>query len=105
MGLPGGARVGIPMTMRSGRTFRVVVPSGTAMRASAAAPDSLGRNHRAARRPPLRADESLMQLATRIPRELQLRLKVHCVESETTLTDFTRSAILELLERAEGRRR
>ena len=53
----------------------------------------------------VRSDAPLIQLSSRIPRELQRRLRVHCIESETTIMDFTVAAIREQLERKGGRRR
>ncbi|HTD58731.1 MAG TPA: hypothetical protein VK672_07530 [Solirubrobacteraceae bacterium] len=54
---------------------------------------------------PARSDEPLIQLGTRIPKELQRRLRVHCIESETTVMGFTVAAIREQLERKGARRR
>ena len=54
---------------------------------------------------PARSDEPLIQLATRIPKGLGRRLKLHCVESETTVMAFTSAAIRELLDRKGARRR
>jgi len=54
---------------------------------------------------PARSDGPLIQLSTRIPKELQRRLTLHCVESGTTITDFTIAAIGELLDRKGARRR
>ena len=40
---------------------------------------------------------SVVQLVTRIPYELRHRAKVHCVERDTTLTQFVIDAIRERL--------
>ena len=47
----------------------------------------------------------MIQLATRIPKGLRRRLKLHCVESEATVMAFTSAAIRELLDRKGARRR
>jgi hypothetical protein len=39
-----------------------------------------------------RHDEAVVQLATRIPKELHRELKLHCVEADTLLMDFVTSA-------------
>ncbi len=44
-------------------------------------------------------DEALTQLATRIPKELHRRLKMHCVGTDTTVMDFVVQAIREKLGR------
>ena len=41
--------------------------------------------------------EEWSQLATRIPKELHRRLKLHCVESDIALMDFVVAAIREKL--------
>jgi len=46
-----------------------------------------------------RQDEPWSQLATRIPKELHQRLKLHCVETDTSQMDFIVAAIREKLER------
>ena len=38
-----------------------------------------------------------VQLATRIPRALHRKLKLHCVDAETSVMDFVASAIEEKL--------
>jgi predicted HicB family RNase H-like nuclease len=38
-----------------------------------------------------------VQLSTRIPKDLQHRLKLHCVETETSLMDFVSRALRERL--------
>ena len=42
-------------------------------------------------------EEPWTQLATRVPKELHRRLKLHCVESDTALMDFVVSALREKL--------
>ena len=44
-------------------------------------------------------DEPIAQLATRIPKDLHRRLKLHCVTYETALQDFVTQAIEEKLGR------
>ncbi len=44
------------------------------------------------------------QLATRIPRELRRRLKVHCVEHEVSVQEVVIEAIEALLQRRSTRR-
>jgi hypothetical protein len=39
----------------------------------------------------------IVQLVTRIPRDLRRRVKVHCLTRETTLTTFVMRAISERL--------
>jgi hypothetical protein len=41
--------------------------------------------------------EPWTQLATRIPKDLHLRLKVHCVEKDLTVMKFVVAAITEKL--------
>jgi predicted HicB family RNase H-like nuclease len=50
------------------------------------------------------SDDHVSQLVTRIPERLRRRVKIHCVEQDTTLTDFVIEAIVERLERAARRR-
>ena len=52
-----------------------------------------------------REDEHWVQLATRIPKELRRRLKLHCVESETSVMDFVVAALREKLAKTGTRRR
>ena len=40
-----------------------------------------------------KADEPVAQLATRIPKELHHRLKLHCVTHELAVQDFVTQAI------------
>jgi predicted HicB family RNase H-like nuclease len=46
-----------------------------------------------------KADEPWTQLATRIPKELHRRLKLHCVTREVSVMDFVVGAIEEKLGR------
>ncbi len=46
-----------------------------------------------------KADEPWTQLATRIPKELHRRLKLHCVTHEVSVMDFVVGAIEEKLGR------
>ena len=46
-----------------------------------------------------RTEEPLTQLATRIPKELHRRLKLHCVPHDTSVMDFVVEAIEEKLGR------
>ena len=46
-----------------------------------------------------KADEPIAQLATRIPKELHRRLKLHCVTNDTSVMDFVVEAIEEKLAR------
>ena len=52
-----------------------------------------------------RDDEVWVQLATRIPKELHRKLKLHCVESDTSVMGFVVAAIEERLGKAAGRKR
>ena len=52
-----------------------------------------------------REDEVWVQLATRIPKELHRRLKLHCVETDTSVMDFVVSSLDEKLGKAGGRKR
>jgi hypothetical protein len=54
---------------------------------------------------PALSDEPWIHLGVRVPRELRRRLRLHCVESGTTVMDFTIAAIREQLERKGARRR
>ena len=44
-------------------------------------------------------DEPIAQLATRIPKDLHRRLKLHCVTHEIALQDFVVEALKEKLGR------
>ena len=48
------------------------------------------------------AHEAWTQLATRIPKELHRRLKLHCVTHDTSVMDFVVEAIEEKLGRKAG---
>ena len=48
-------------------------------------------------------DEAVVQLATRIPRELLQRIRIFCVQREQTMQGFVSDALREKLGR--GRRR
>ncbi len=50
----------------------------------------------------VKTDEPLTQLATRIPKDLHRRLKLHCVTHEIMLQQFVRDAIEERLGRKPG---
>ena len=49
-----------------------------------------------------KTDESITQLATRIPKDLHRRLKLHCVTHEIAVQDFVVEAIEEKLGRKRG---
>ena len=49
-----------------------------------------------------KTDEPIAQLATRIPKELHRRLKLHCVTHEIAVQDFVTQAIEEKLGRKTG---
>ena len=44
-------------------------------------------------------DEPIAQLATRVPKELHRRLKLHCVTHDTSVMEFVVEAIQEKLGR------
>ena len=48
------------------------------------------------------AHEAWTQLATRIPKELHRRLRLHCVTRDISLMHFVAAAIEEKLGRSEG---
>ena len=54
-------------------------------------------------------DEPIAQLATRIPKDLHRRLKLHCVTHDASVMEFVVGAIEEKLgrkaERGRGRRK
>ena len=50
-------------------------------------------------------NEVWVQLATRIPKELHRRLKLHCVETEASVMGFVVSSLEEKLDKAAGRKR
>jgi hypothetical protein len=45
-------------------------------------------------------DEPVVQLATRVPQSLLLRVKIHCVEREKSVMKFVCEALREKLKRA-----
>jgi predicted HicB family RNase H-like nuclease len=49
-----------------------------------------------------KTEEPPTQLATRIPKELHRRLKLHCVTHEIAVQDFVTKAIEEKLGRKAG---
>ena len=51
-----------------------------------------------------RPGEELTQLATRIPKELHRRLKLRCIETDTSLMDFVVSALRERLAKTTRRK-
>ena len=51
------------------------------------------------------AHEAWTQLATRIPKELHRRLKLHCVTHDTSVMDFVVEALKEKLGAAGSRAR
>jgi hypothetical protein len=50
-------------------------------------------------------DEAWVQLATRIPKPLHRQLKLHCVESDTSVMDFVVASLEEKLVKVGGRKR
>ncbi len=46
-----------------------------------------------------KAEEAQTQLATRIPKELRYRLKLHCVTHDIAVQDFVTQAVEEKLGR------
>lgn len=52
-----------------------------------------------------RDTEPWVQLATRIPKTLHRRLRLHCVTAEGSMMAFVTEAIREKLAREKGRRR
>ena len=52
----------------------------------------------------VKTDEPLTQLATRIPKDLHRRLKLHCVTHDIAVQDFVTQAIEEKLRRERGSR-
>ncbi len=51
------------------------------------------------------ADEPWVQLATRIPKDLHRQLKLHCVQTDTSVMDFVVAALRDKLAREAGRKR
>ena len=54
---------------------------------------------------PKEEDQVWVQLATRIPKELHRRLKLHCVTTDTSVMDFVVQSLEEKLGKAGGRKR
>ena len=52
-----------------------------------------------------KTEEPLTQLATRIPKDLHRRLKLHCVTKDIMVQDFVVEAIEEKLGRKAGAKR
>ena len=52
-----------------------------------------------------RSEEAWVQLATRIPKSLHRALKLHCVESDTSVMDFVVASIKEKLTKRSGKKR
>ena len=50
-----------------------------------------------------KADEPVVQLATRVLASLLQRVKIQCVQRERTVQDFVREAITERLRRGSDR--
>jgi hypothetical protein len=50
-------------------------------------------------------EEPWVQLATRIPKELHRRLKLHCVQTDTLVMDFVVHSVEEQLGKAGSRKR
>jgi predicted HicB family RNase H-like nuclease len=50
-------------------------------------------------------DEAWVQLATRIPKTLHRELKLHCVQSDTSVMDFVVTSLEEKLVKVGGRKR
>jgi hypothetical protein len=49
------------------------------------------------------ADEPMVQMATRIPASLLMKVRVHCVEQERSIMEFVADAVREKLRRAGSR--
>ena len=54
---------------------------------------------------PKRDDEPWVQLATRIPKTLHRQLKLHCVQTDTSVMDFVVQSLEQKLGRAGDRKR
>lgn len=50
-------------------------------------------------------EEALVQLATRIPKELHREIRLHCVKVDVTVMRFVVEAVAEKLKRDTARRR
>ena len=53
---------------------------------------------------PKRDDEPWVQLATRIPKELHRRLKLHCVTNDIAVMEFVVEALEEKLGRTRAKK-
>ena len=52
------------------------------------------------------SEEAWTQLATKLPKELHHRLKVHCIQQDVSIMAFVISALKErLAQRGNGRRK
>ena len=51
-----------------------------------------------------REEEVWVQLATRIPKDLHRQLKLHCVQTDTSVMDFVVSSLEEKLGKATRKR-
>ncbi len=54
---------------------------------------------------PTKEDDILIQLATRIPKVLHRRIKLHCVESGISVMEFVAQALEDKLKRSGARKR
>ncbi len=52
-----------------------------------------------------RGDVVWVQLATRVPKSLHRQLKLHCVQSDTSVMGFVVAALEEKLGKGGGRKR
>jgi predicted HicB family RNase H-like nuclease len=52
-----------------------------------------------------KAEDVWVQLATRIPKELHRRLKLHCVTHDVSVMEFVVRALEDKLAREAGRKR
>ncbi len=52
-----------------------------------------------------RGEEAWVQLATRIPKSLHQKLKLHCVQTDVSLMDLVVAALEEKLANVGGRKR
>jgi len=52
-----------------------------------------------------RGEEAWVQLATRIPKALHRQLKLHCVQTDTSVMDFVVQSLEERLGKAGSRKR
>jgi hypothetical protein len=47
--------------------------------------------------------EPLVQLTSRVPRQLRQRVRLHCVQEDRLMQDFVTEALREYLRRRQGR--